>query len=302
MRSASVGGGDRALDQRHVVGAVDRGPRHLGEVGDAHGPGQGQQLVLAVEQAQLAAVARGELPHGQGGPVRRPAVVAHRSRSVSRWATSRRRGGPGRRGTAGTARAGSGRTRPTPHCMLRSSDTRMRVGVDAPCRSRARAVKRIMISGPQTRAVAVGRVEAGLGQQRGDQARRGPSSPGPPRRRSPPRGAPARRQASRSSPKTIWSGLAGAHQRRTPARRRRGDGPPARRSAPRSGARPIPPATTTTSPPSRRPVRRTAPQSVPNGPRTPTRSPTRCAHRACGDRPDVTHRVARAARGRPARC
>ena len=93
---------DRALDQGHVVGPRHRGPRHLGEVGDADGVGQGQQLVLAVEQAQLAAVAGRELPHGQGGTsVRvlcRPRLVvargprsrrvAHRSRSVSRWATT----------------------------------------------------------------------------------------------------------------------------------------------------------------------------------------------------------------------
>ena len=68
--SGGVGlGGDRALHQRDVVGTLDLGPRHLGEVGDPDGTGEGQQLVFAVEQAELAAVARGELPHGERGAV-----------------------------------------------------------------------------------------------------------------------------------------------------------------------------------------------------------------------------------------
>ena len=57
-----VGGGDRALDQRHVVRALHHRPGGLGEVGDLDRAGEWDQLVLAVEQGQLAAVARRELP------------------------------------------------------------------------------------------------------------------------------------------------------------------------------------------------------------------------------------------------
>ena len=64
--------GDRALDERDVVRALDHGAGGLGEVGDVDGLGDAQQLVLAVEQAELAAVAGGELPDGElrsgGGP------------------------------------------------------------------------------------------------------------------------------------------------------------------------------------------------------------------------------------------
>ena len=58
-------GGDRALYQGHVIGAADDGAGGLGEGGDPHLLGQGQQLVLAVEQRELAAVAGGELPDRQ---------------------------------------------------------------------------------------------------------------------------------------------------------------------------------------------------------------------------------------------
>ena len=63
IRSSSSGRRDRALHQRDVVRPLDHGPGGLGEVGDLDLTGQRDQLVLAVEQGQLAAVARGELPH-----------------------------------------------------------------------------------------------------------------------------------------------------------------------------------------------------------------------------------------------
>jgi hypothetical protein len=55
-------GGDRPLDERHVVGSRDHRRGRLREVRDPTRSGDGQQLVLAVEQAELAAVARRELP------------------------------------------------------------------------------------------------------------------------------------------------------------------------------------------------------------------------------------------------
>src|SRR5581483_10879732 len=54
--------GDRALDEREVVRAFEGRAARLEEVRDLDFAGEGEQLVLAVEQRQLAAVARGELP------------------------------------------------------------------------------------------------------------------------------------------------------------------------------------------------------------------------------------------------
>ena len=48
-------------------GPADHCAGRLGEGGDLHLVGEGEQLVLAVEQRQLATVAGGELPHGQRG-------------------------------------------------------------------------------------------------------------------------------------------------------------------------------------------------------------------------------------------
>ena len=68
---------DRALDDGEVVRPFDLGARRLEEGGDLHLAGDRQQLVLAVEQRQLAAVAGGELPDGE----LRPAVHSARTRS-----------------------------------------------------------------------------------------------------------------------------------------------------------------------------------------------------------------------------
>ena len=60
----------RALDEGQVEGPRPSRPARLEEVGDLDGAGHRQQLVLAVEQGELAAVARGELPDRQGGAAR----------------------------------------------------------------------------------------------------------------------------------------------------------------------------------------------------------------------------------------
>jgi hypothetical protein len=66
-------GRDRSLDEADVVGALDHRPRGLREVRHLHPLGHCEQLVLAVEQGQLAAVAGRELPDRQRawGDVRR---------------------------------------------------------------------------------------------------------------------------------------------------------------------------------------------------------------------------------------
>ena len=60
------GGGDRALHEADVVGPLHHRARGLREVGDLHPVGHREQVVLAVEQGELAAVAGGELPDGEG--------------------------------------------------------------------------------------------------------------------------------------------------------------------------------------------------------------------------------------------
>ncbi len=55
--------GDRTLDQRHGVGAVGVCARGLREVGDVDRSGDLEQLVFEIQQAELTAVARCELPN-----------------------------------------------------------------------------------------------------------------------------------------------------------------------------------------------------------------------------------------------
>ena len=55
-------GGDRALNEREVVGAGYPRAACFDEVGDLDPAGDRQQLVLAIQQRQLAAVARSKLP------------------------------------------------------------------------------------------------------------------------------------------------------------------------------------------------------------------------------------------------
>jgi len=61
-----AGCGDGALNEADVIGPVDHGPCGFREVGNLDPLGHREQLVLAVEQGELAAVARGELPDRQG--------------------------------------------------------------------------------------------------------------------------------------------------------------------------------------------------------------------------------------------
>src|SRR5208337_4402825 len=62
-----VGGGDGAVHQGQVVGALAHGPGGLDEKGQFHLVGDGQQLVFAVQERQLAAVAGGEFPDRKPG-------------------------------------------------------------------------------------------------------------------------------------------------------------------------------------------------------------------------------------------
>jgi hypothetical protein len=75
-------GRDGALHERQVVRTLHDTARGLEEVGDLDLPREREQLVLAVEQRELAAVARGELPDRESG------LRAHRSRTSSHGAAT----------------------------------------------------------------------------------------------------------------------------------------------------------------------------------------------------------------------
>src|SRR5450759_1198194 len=57
-----LGRRDRALDERYVVGAGDLGASGLHEVGDLNTAEQREQLVLAVQERELTAIAGRKLP------------------------------------------------------------------------------------------------------------------------------------------------------------------------------------------------------------------------------------------------
>src|SRR5690242_17374685 len=117
-------------------------------MGDAHAASHGQQLVFAVEQGELAAVAGGKLPHRQG---RQLFFGHHSSRTlVSGSARAHSTTGPSRQTSIGPSWQCP--HQPTPQRMLRSSDTRTR-SAGMPWATRAWAVNRIITSGPQTNAV-----------------------------------------------------------------------------------------------------------------------------------------------------
>ena len=91
MRSASCGVVIEPSTSERSYGPSTGRARGLEEVGDLELAGQREQLVLAVEEAELAAVAGGELPHGE-------LRLAHSSRIASQRLDVRRSGRPGRRG------------------------------------------------------------------------------------------------------------------------------------------------------------------------------------------------------------
>src|SRR5829696_6098743 len=141
-----IGGGDRALDQREVVGALHLAAGRLQEVGDLDLVGQRDQLALEVEQGELAAIAGGELPDRQLG-----ALVIHSSLTPSR-VPIRPTGKTGP--SLQTKRWASWQCPqwPTAHFMLRSSETWM-LSSGTPRSWSAVETKRIITSGPQTIAV-----------------------------------------------------------------------------------------------------------------------------------------------------
>ena len=119
---------DRPLHQRQVVRPGGARAARLEEVGDLDLAGELEQLVLAVEQGELAPVAGGELPDRE----RRPAA---RLTAPSRPSAGRpgRTGRPGRRGRSSWGPAGSGRSgRARTACCAPARRGRARRGPRAP--------------------------------------------------------------------------------------------------------------------------------------------------------------------------
>ncbi len=126
-------GRDRSLDDRHVVGPLADVAGHLQEVGDLDLAGQGEQFVLRRQQRQLAAVAGGELPHGDAWSVVDRLTISRTSSNRETPAT----GTPGRPGRRTPGRADNGRRcRRHTACCVRGWHG-CRCGGDAPSQRRA---------------------------------------------------------------------------------------------------------------------------------------------------------------------
>ena len=195
ISTACSGRRDRALDEEDVEWARRAARGRLGELHDVEPLGDLEQVVLDVEDRQLAAVAGGELDDADP---RSPWRGGGRARSSGRRAAAARRAtsitGPpaeGRRPSSATLKTGPSRQTkrvpnwqcphsPTPHSMCRSRvshvwsvrDRRGRRG-RSPCAA-------IIRSGPQMKAVASEPVPWTLLNSCGDDADPAePLGPGP---------------------------------------------------------------------------------------------------------------------------
>ena len=170
-------GADRALDEQDVerAGGATRG--RLGELDDVEPLGDGEQLVLEVEERQLAAVARGELDDADARPVRRAARVDGGRRPVAITGPPVPNAGTelgqreDRAVTADEERpelaVAAQRRRRIP-CAARGSPRCARGRT--PRSPRTSAVACIIRSGPHMKAVTSGAVPGGLVEQLGDDA------------------------------------------------------------------------------------------------------------------------------------
>ena len=137
-------------------GPDERWSRCLRELDEVEPPEDVEEVVLEVEQRQLAPVAGRHLHDpravvaARGRLERRRLITGLPVRTPARARRARRPVRPGRRTPS---RAGSGRTGPTPHSMCRSSVRWMRSSV-MPRSRRTSTVASIIRSGPQMNAVA----------------------------------------------------------------------------------------------------------------------------------------------------
>src|SRR6185369_14017362 len=154
---------DRALDEEHVE-RPGRPPRcRLGELDEVDPLSDREQLVLEVEQGQLAAVARGELhdpdPGSTGGRRPRTSTTGCDRRAGVHQSPSR----PNAKPRSSTENTGPSRHTkngpswqcpqvPTPHAMFRSSVSHVAAG-STPSLASVAAAACIIRSGPHTKAV-----------------------------------------------------------------------------------------------------------------------------------------------------
>src|SRR5687768_12801123 len=148
-----LGRADRSLDQEHVEWALRPARRGLGELDDVELLGDREQLVLEIEDGQLAAVARSELDDADARPMSalaacsgghyRPSTLKAGPSSVSENT------GP----SLHTKKRPSWQWphRPTPQSICRSSVTQMRSS-GMPRSWSTSTVARIIRSGPHTKA------------------------------------------------------------------------------------------------------------------------------------------------------
>ena len=183
-----LGGGDRALHEREVVGPVVHPAARLEEVGDLHRAGEREQLVLEVEQAELAAVAGGELPDRELRPPRSQLRAPRASAPTRAYGNTGPVPADELAARACSARSGRSRT----SCCARARRRSARRGT--PRSRRAATVKRIITSGPTTIATVLRGIEA---RARGISDVTTPTRPRQPRRRGVDRHAARRRRARR---------------------------------------------------------------------------------------------------------
>ena len=196
-----LGCGHGTLHQRDVVGPVDAGPRHLGEVGDPHGaePAPAVRLRSRAGSAGTRRTRRTSTRQARGR-VRRAHRVALHEQPVGQAAVRGRSARPGRRSSGPSWQWPH---RPTPHCMLRPARPGLR-RVDTAVDEGAAAETHHDLGTAQGRD-RPGRLEGRPAAARSPHRRRLPS-PGPRRRRRRRRPRQRAPRPRRSSRKRIWSG------------------------------------------------------------------------------------------------
>ncbi len=151
-----LGGGDRTLDERQVVGAVDvardisvKWAMRTAPARASSSSSQSSRLSWQPSQEANFHTARvGRASWAPGAEDLPASPVALQKQLVGH---ARRSARPARRGTTGAGPSWQWPHSPTPHCMFRSSETRIRHG-STPSVDEGTTAKRIMISGPQSSA------------------------------------------------------------------------------------------------------------------------------------------------------
>ena len=168
-----VRGRDRALDEREVVRPLDDAARRLAEVGELDRARDREQLVLEVEQRELAAVAGGELPDGElrlGGHSSRTSIQRRDLRVGVDGAVAADQ----RRAELAVAAEADAAVHVALHREVDPLRRRRRA------RAARRSVVRIMISGPaDERRHALGAERRALDELRDEADRARPSPPRP---------------------------------------------------------------------------------------------------------------------------